>query len=81
METIGSFDAKTHLPALLERVRKGERITITKHGVPVALLTPVDDPGAKDRKQIIAQLKAFGRGRKLPQGVTTRDLIEEGRRW
>jgi prevent-host-death family protein len=79
-KTIGSFDAKTHLPALLERVRAGERITITKHGVPVAVLAPVENPGTKNRKQVIEQLKAFGRGRKLPEGLTVRDLIEEGRR-
>jgi len=34
METIGAYEAKTHLPKLLERVSKGERITITRHGVP-----------------------------------------------
>ena len=33
-----------------------------------------------DRKEIIAELKAFGRGRKLPKGVTVRELINEGRR-
>ncbi len=32
METIGAYEAKTHLPKLLERVRKGERIPITRHG-------------------------------------------------
>jgi prevent-host-death family protein len=37
METIGAYEAKTHLPKLLERVIKGERITITKYGVPVAV--------------------------------------------
>ncbi len=31
------------------------------------------------REEVIAQLKAFGRGRKLPEGVTVRDLIAEGR--
>jgi len=40
METVGAYEAKTHLPKLLERVSKGEQITITKHGVPVALLQP-----------------------------------------
>ena len=34
METIGAFEAKTHLSALLERVSKGEKITITRHGAP-----------------------------------------------
>ena len=40
MTTVGSFEAKTHLPQLLERVSRGERITITKHGRPVAMLVP-----------------------------------------
>jgi hypothetical protein len=35
MQTVGAYEAKTHLTQLLERVAKGERITITKHGVPV----------------------------------------------
>ena len=40
METVGSFEAKTHLPQLLERAAKGEEFTITKHGKPVARLVP-----------------------------------------
>jgi prevent-host-death family protein len=78
--TVGSYEAKTHLPALLERVQAGERITITKHGVPVAILVPAGKQGKKDIREVIAQLKAFGRGRKLPDRVTVRDLIAEGRR-
>jgi prevent-host-death family protein len=35
MATVGAYEAKTHLAQLLERVGQGERITITKHGVPV----------------------------------------------
>ena len=81
MTTVGAFDAKTHLPSLLERVAKGERITITKHGVPVAMLVPVEPLPRRDRKQLIEELKQFGRGRKLPKGMTLRDLIEEGRRF
>ena len=42
METVGAYHAKTHLPKLIDRVQKGERITITKHGVPVAVLQPPD---------------------------------------
>ena len=36
MRTIGAYDAKTHLPRLLDEVAAGESITITKHGRPVA---------------------------------------------
>ena len=40
MHTVGSYEAKTHLPQLLERVERGETITITRHGKPVARLVP-----------------------------------------
>ena len=42
MSRIGAYAAKTRLPELLGRVKKGERIVITKHGRPVAELSPVD---------------------------------------
>ena len=41
MEMIGAYEAKTHLPQLLDRVVRGERLTITRHGKPVAQLIPV----------------------------------------
>jgi len=47
--TVGAFEAKTYLAALLGRVERGESITITKHGRPVARLVPVDDVrGSRD---------------------------------
>jgi len=47
MEKIGAFEAKTHLPRLLDRVAHGETLTITRHGKPVAYLVPINT----DRKQ------------------------------
>lgn len=42
MKTVTSTDAKTRLNALLGEVeRTGEPITITNHGRPVAVLSPV----------------------------------------
>ncbi len=38
MDEIGAYEAKTRLAQLLRRVSRGERFTITKHGVPIALL-------------------------------------------
>ena len=43
MENIGAYEARTHLPRLLERVMRGESLTITRHGRPLARLVPVDD--------------------------------------
>ena len=38
MITVGAFEAKTNLSALLDRVAGGEEVVITKHGKPVARL-------------------------------------------
>lgn len=82
METIGSFEARTHLPQLLERVAQGEEFTITRHGKPVARLVPaVPARPRADVRQVIEELKAFSKGNTLGAGVTVRDLIEEGRRF
>jgi prevent-host-death family protein len=37
MRSVGSYEAKTHLPELLERAGRGEKILITRRGTPVAL--------------------------------------------
>jgi len=44
VQEVGAFEAKTHLSALLEKVRQGETIYITKHGKRVAELRPVESP-------------------------------------
>ncbi len=80
METIGAFDAKTHLSHLLERVAHGEQITITRHGVPVARLVPAGPARLEDLPVAIEELKGFRRGRRL-EGLSVRQMIEEGRRF
>jgi len=77
--TVGAYEAKTHLPKLLERVAKGERITITKHGTSVAVLQPVGHARKADPRVVIAKLKAFRKRHRL-NGLSLRDMIEAGRR-
>lgn len=79
METVGAYEAKTHLTQLLERVAKGEKITITKHGVPVAILQPADPLKKTPVSEIIEQLKRFRKTNRL-NGLSIHDMIEEGRR-
>ena len=77
-EEIGAYEAKTHLPALLERVARGERFTITKHGRPIARLVPVERAGPDRRRETIERLKRFREGHTLD--VPVKQLISEGRR-
>ena len=79
MEKVGAYEAKTHLPKLLDRVIRGERITITRHGVPVAVLQPADSLKKVDPKNTICELRKF-RGKHSLKGLSLRDMIEEGRR-
>jgi prevent-host-death family protein len=81
MTTIGSYEAKTFLPQLLERVSRGEKILITRNGKPAAMLVPPGMNGAKDIKAVIGQMKALRQGNILGKGLSVRKLIEEGRRF
>jgi len=75
---IGAYEGKTHLPALLERVARGEWITITKHGKPIARLVPIGSTDPERRREAIERLKVFAKGRTLD--VPLKQLINEGRR-
>ncbi|MGO9604851.1 MAG: type II toxin-antitoxin system Phd/YefM family antitoxin [Candidatus Binataceae bacterium] len=80
-QKVGLFEAKTHLSALIERVERGDEITITRHGVPVArLVPPVADRSRKNLHQVVEEIFALRKGVKL-RGVTIRELREEGRRY
>jgi prevent-host-death family protein len=78
--TVGVYEAKTRLSELLDRVAKGETITITRHGVPVAVLAPTPESRALSVEQAVEDLKRLRKGRSLG-GLTIRELIEEGRRY
>jgi antitoxin (DNA-binding transcriptional repressor) of toxin-antitoxin stability system len=76
MQEFGAFEAKTHLLKLLEEVTKGSSNLITKHGMPIALLSP--PPGAhRQVSDAIVGFKAL-RATLAPLGFPIRELIEEG---
>ena len=65
MQTIGAYEAKTHLPRLLDRVARGESLTITRHGRPVARLVPVEQDARKQAEEaarrIVERRRRLGR--------------------
>jgi prevent-host-death family protein len=81
MASIGAFEAKTHLSDLLDRVARGEKITITRHGVPAALLIPIEEKEAKlTHQEIVEGMRAL-RKRVKPGKMSVRDMVKEGRRF
>jgi prevent-host-death family protein len=77
-KTVGIYEAKTHLLALLKQVECGKEIVITRRKRPVARLVPID-PATID-KDIFAKIRAFHGKISLPKGETCKNLIRAGRR-
>jgi prevent-host-death family protein len=78
--SVGAFEAKTHFSELLNRVEKGDRILITRHGRKVAVLAPFEHRSQKDIAAIVDRALASTKGTSLPKGKTISDLINKGRR-
>jgi prevent-host-death family protein len=76
--TVGAYEAKTHLPQLLDEVARGEKITITRRGVPVAVLMPAPGRSKRAVAEAIAELEELSKGLSLG-GLSVREMIEEGR--
>lgn len=80
MRKVGAYEAKTHLSHLLDEVARGESITITKHGQPVAMLVPAPGNAHRSVREVITAVRAFRMGKRLGD-LSIHDLIEEGRRY
>lgn len=80
MYIVGAYDAKTHLSELLDRVKNGEKITITRHGAPVAVLQAPELSRRREPSLIINELREF-RKNHLCGKFSIREMIEEGRRF
>ncbi len=79
MTEVGMYEAKTHLPKLVERVAKGETITITKHGIPVAILAPPPRTSKMTADDAVDAIRRLRKGVRL-DGLTVRELIDDRRR-
>jgi prevent-host-death family protein len=85
-QTMGLFEAKTHLSELVARVESGDEVVITRHNKPVAKIVPYESVRPIDvrrRKQALARLQAMGqdiasRGQPITQAEIS-EWIREGR--
>jgi prevent-host-death family protein len=85
MSSIALFEAKTRLSELLVQAQRGEVITITRHGVPMARLVAAEADAGDGRKNAQTQKvdAAFKALALLRQGVTLdvplKEAISAGR--
>ncbi len=79
MKEIGTFEAKTHLSALLDEVERGVEVVITRRGVAVARLIPANSPRRTGAGDPIARAKAFAQGQRLAR-LSWKKLRDERRR-
>jgi prevent-host-death family protein len=80
-ETIGSYEAKTHLPKMLRQVQAGQVFDISVRGVTVARLIPVEPPQQR-RLESTNKMRDFLRSQRVMgagEGVDLAALIDEGR--
>ena len=80
MLIVGSYEAKTRLPALLRSVERGESVTITRRGVPIARIVGVDPGAGEDTESVIARMR---RARSARAAVSADEILsarDQGRR-
>jgi len=80
---IGTFEAKNRLSALLDMVEAGQEVTITRNGKPIAkLVAPTKEGDVEKALQAARKLLELRKQAKPdPDGLTTRDYVEMGRRF
>ena len=79
MIKVGAFEAKTHLSSLLEKVKAGEEVLITRHGKAIARLVPADQAARSDLKKTISDVQNLRKSMTLGS-LDWRELRDEGRR-
>ena len=79
MITVGAFEAKTHLSALLDKVAAGEDVLITKHGKPVARLVRAVETDKSKIDDVIARIKEHRKRIRL-RGLDWKSLRDTGRK-
>jgi prevent-host-death family protein len=80
MQTVGSYEAKTRLPELLRFVERGESITITRRGVPIARLVGIDHGVRENTDTIVSRMKRARAGRTSVSAGEILSARDQGRR-
>jgi len=76
MSTVTLTEAKTHLSHLLDRVEAGEEVVITRRGLPIARITPLEKP--KHAVKSLAKFRSRMPRWRKPSAELLREMRDEG---
>lgn len=79
LQTIGTYETKTHLADLLRQVRAGQGFTITQRGEPVADLLPAGSSVKRAATQAAVRMQQFMQATPQENLADLRALVDEGR--
>jgi prevent-host-death family protein len=79
MRSVGLFEAKNRLSALVESAANGEEITFTRRGRKVAMLVPANRSRKRSSHDVVAHIRDTRKGARVPKGFSIQKLIEAGR--
>lgn len=79
MDEKREIEPRSDLDELVERVEHGQSIELTRAGKGVAKIVPMEQP-RKTSFPTWEELAEIRRGVELPNGMTIKDLINDGRR-
>ena len=83
MKTVGAYEAKTHLSALLDSVEQGEVIIIGRRGKPVAVVTGYQAPTEQHWTEKLSELRTKFRQQNPDVSITRGEIqsaVAEGRK-
>jgi prevent-host-death family protein len=83
MKTIQASEAKTHFLRILDKVEKGESVTVSRHGKPIARIVPIPPSDHERRERIERAMANIREIRKRTKPVSIEEILsarDEGRR-
>jgi len=79
MIEVRSYKAKIYRTELLSKVKDGEWVLITKHHVPIAMMSPIPLQRKRSVKKTVEAIKKFRKRNNL-QGLYIKKMIGDGHR-
>jgi len=80
MQTIGMFEAKTHLPEVIRNVQKGETYMLTNRNQEVAIIMSVSEYYRSSKESSYSKIKAIFKTNQLGGSNEIISMRDEGRK-